>query len=160
VASGNATAAKDTLVVIANDSGAVILDLKLVGTAAEARGVNAVFAAELLKLTVRGANAGEAALIVCRKNKLKVHLSCTTDLLGVRFDLHALIDGVNAGGNKTACANDFDKAETASTDLINIFKVAKRRNVHACNSRGFENGCVFRNLIFSAVDLYFYHIHF
>ena len=112
----NATTAKNTLVVVAND-GSGVVDLVFVLYAAELFLVYAVLVAELLKLAGGAAYAGETLTVVVRKKQLEVGLSGLVDLGGVGQNLHSLGYGINASSNqseRSAALRYFNKAKTAS----------------------------------------------
>ena len=70
LAGGNTAAAKHALVVIPYKVGSGLVKRVNRLEALKSGGVNAVIAAELLKLAVGGTNAGKTLFIVGRKNKL------------------------------------------------------------------------------------------
>ena len=98
--SGHAAAAKDTLVVIADEvQGRVILII--VGLFAfELNLVYAVLKTQLLQLAVVGTRAGQTLFIVVGEQELKGCLAVFADLGGVGKDLGALtVNGIDAGGD-------------------------------------------------------------
>ena len=101
--------------------------------ALKSRFVNAVIAAELLKLAVGGTNAGKTLLIVCRKNKLQGGSSCFLNFLGVCKHLHTLTYGVYAGGNnpEASALVSLDNADTAGADLVLFLHKAECGNFNS-----------------------------
>ena len=60
------------------------------------------------------------------ENQLNVHLTCSLNLICVCKDLCAVtLDGIYTGSNKTSCTHYLYEAETASTDLVNVLKIAE-----------------------------------
>ena len=124
-----AAAAKDTLVVIADDGGSVV-DLILVLNATKACLVNAVLVAELLELAGCAAYAGETLAVVVGKKQLKVGLSRLIDLRCICEDLHSLGYGVYTSSyhsERLTALRNLNETETASADLVDILKVTKCR---------------------------------
>ena len=120
--------------------------------AAEVMLVHAVLIAERLQLTGGAAHAGEAVLLVVGEQQLEVHLSRFHDAGRVGGDLHALVYGINAGGDETARALDLDEAEAACADLIDVLQIAKCRDVDAGVARSLENGDALFDRVILAVD--------
>ena len=161
IGAGSYTAtAKDTLVVIADDSGrGSVKRLFFLLCCREVIFVTAEVACELLKLAVGGTDAGEALLLVSGKNELDVHLAGCSYLLGVCEHLHTLVYGVYAGGNETSCSLNLNKAKAASADLIDILEIAECGNFDSCILCSLKHCDTGGNGIVRAVDLYIYHIH-
>jgi hypothetical protein len=148
----NASAAKDTLVVISYKvRGRVV---KLIGglEAFKSMRINSVLKAELLKLAVGGTRAGETVHIVGGKDKLESCLSCGSDLCGVGLNLHTVGNGVYAGGNKTASAGSLNNTDTASADFVLFLHIAESGNLHACCAGSLENGGALRHADSYAVN--------
>jgi hypothetical protein len=157
-----ASAAEDTLAGVTDDScrGGIKMLLGLI--ACEIFLVYLVLTAELLKLTGRGAYAGEALSVMVRKKKLEVHLSRSHNSRRIGNDLHAVtVYGIYASGNETSCSLYLYKAETASTDLVDILEVAKGGNIDICHFSGFKDGDALGNGIIFAVyfNIYSFHLH-
>ena len=162
--SGNATTAKDALVVIADDGGRGIY-LVVILFALECVLVYSVLVAELLKLAGGGAYARETSLVVVGENELKVGLSCSVDLGSIGEDGHTLGYGVNASGYHaigSAALGYFNKAETASADLVDILKIAKSGNIDFCDTGSLKDGHTLIYGVISAIDLdiNFFHCGF
>ena len=120
---------------------------------------HAVVAAELLKLAVAAAYAGEAFLPVGGENQLKGVPAALSDLLGVGEHFHALVDGEHASRDERTGSLDLDHADTAGADLVHILEVAEGGNLDARISRRFKD----RNALGYAqghiIYLYVYHFH-
>ena len=158
--SGNATAAKDTFVVVTNEeSGAFVLETFHVSACETVLVGHAEIAAELLQFTAAAADAGETFFLVCGKDEFKVGLSGGLNLGGVCIDFHAVCDFGYASSHKTSCALDFNKAEAASADLIDVLEVAECGNIDFRNSGSVDDLTACGDFIFASVDFYSNHIH-
>ena len=115
-----AAAAKDTLVVIANEEGCARVEFVVDARTREMTFFAAILVSQLLKLAGGAAHAGQTFLFVVREHQLEICLSRGEHLRGVREDLHALVDRIYARGYESARARDFDKAETAGADLVDV----------------------------------------
>ncbi len=117
IADGYAAAAKDALVVIADDGRREVINLVLVHASGEHIGiVNAKLLAQRLQLAALAAGAGEALLLMVGEEQLKDNLARLTNLRGVGLDNHIGAYGQNAGGLKRAGAGIY-YAHTASAKL-------------------------------------------
>ena len=115
-----AAAAEDTLVVITNEERRAFVFFVFDARAVEMTFLAAVFVSQLLKLAGGAAHTGQTFLFVVREHQLEIGLSRGEHLRGVREDLHALVDRIYARGYESARARDFDKAETAGADLVDV----------------------------------------
>ena len=158
--SSDATAAKDTFVVVTNEeSGAFVLCVLDVLTCETVFVFNAEVAAELLQFTAAAADAGETFFLVGGEDEFKVGLSGGLNLGGVCIDFHAVCDFGYASSHKTSCALDFNKAEAASADLIDVLEVAECGNIDFRNSGSVDDLTACGDFIFASVDFYSNHIH-
>ena len=158
-----ASAAKDTLVVITDDSRAGLVQRIAIYNASEVRLLNAVVTAELLKLAVCASHAGKTFLFVVGEDKLKVELSRIYNLGGIGLDFHTLGYRVNACGYHSEGLTTLGylyKAETAGTDLIYIFKVTESRDVDIGSLCGFQNRGTLCYGIIPAVNFNIYSFHY
>ena len=151
ITSRYATAAGDTFGVIANDRGRKLVDRSFGLVAVVGILVNAVFLTKLLKLTVAASYTRGAFAVVVGKNKLKIDLSCLTELFVIGPDLHTLTDGGYAGRLKCTRALDLYKAKTASADFVNVLKIAESRDIDVGFASRFENCIVGRHFNVDAV---------
>ena len=94
------------------------------------------------------------------KDKLKIHLSCLSDLNRIGYDIHTLGNGIYASGYhsewaklRSAHLGNLYKTETASTDLVDVLQIAKGGNINMGNASSLQNGRTGRNLIICAIDL-------
>ena len=122
--SSYAAAAKDTLVVVANDGNRGKIERILGLFALEVFLVNTVLLAELLELAGGAADAGQTLSVVVGKNELEVGLTSLSDSGAISSDFHTLVYGIYAGGNESAGALDFNEAETACADLVDVLHIA------------------------------------
>ena len=136
-----ATAAENTLLIVANEkcralivSRLGILALKMLLI------VYTVVAAELLKLTILTADAGEAFSLMSGKNKLEVCLSVFLNFGSVCEYLHAIVCGGYACCHETARTLYFYKAKTAGAYLVDALEIAERGDINICGAGGVENG--------------------
>ena len=74
------------------------------------------------------------------KKKFKRGLPRLSDLFGIGKYFHALVYGVNAGGDEAARALDFDHADAAGADFVDILQIAEGGDIDARDFRGFQNG--------------------
>lgn len=156
-----AAAAKDTLAVVTNDSSGGVIDLGLGLIATEVILVYTVLNAKLLELTVGGTGARETLLVVVGKKELKVHFTHCANLGSIGKDLGAVtLDGIYTSCNGTSCAYDFNKAQTASANLVDILKIAEGGDINVCHSCSFEDGGTVRNAVVVAIDFYIDHFGF
>ena len=157
-----ATAAKDTLVVIADDGGSVV-DLILVLNATEACLVNAVLVAKLLKLAGGATGAGQALLIVVGKKQLKIHLSGVDDLGRIGKNRHTVGARIYASGYHTvgsATLGYLNQAKAASADRVDVLQIAQSRNLNFCGSCCLKDStAVFYGVIY-AINFYVNRCHF
>ncbi len=159
VASTHAATAEDALGVISYKVRGGVVDLSLRNRACKAVCIlNAVLTAELLKLAVGAAYAGEASLVMYGKDELEVGLAALSDELGVGVNLKTLIDGVYASGNRSAAALYFYNAHTASADLVDVLKIAESRNLYTGKTCSLKNGRTGRSLYINTVDFYIDHV--
>ena len=154
--SSYAAAAEDTLVIIANDGngGSIEVLMFLLCAVAEAILIALIFLSEILEFAVCGTDAGEALLLVSGKNELDIGLSCCSDLGSVCLDLHTVVNGIYASGNKAASALNFNEAETARADLVYILEVAKCGDVDVRIFAGFKYGDTCGYGIINTVNFY------
>ena len=80
------------------------------------------------------------------KKQFYVDLAGFTDSGRVCENLHAFLNLVVAGSNKMVDSLHFYNADTAGTDLIDIFQIAKIRNVKTVVAAGVQNPGSFWNL--------------
>ena len=74
------------------------------------------------------------------KKQFHVNLAGFADPRGVCENLHAFLNLVVAGGNEMVNSLHFYNADTAGTDLVDIFQIAKIRNVKTVVAAGPESG--------------------
>ena len=134
-----AAAAKDTLIVVTNEECCGGIERIVYTLTLEVACIAAVLVCEGLKLTAGGTGAGETLLLVVGKNKLEVGLSCSENLGSVGVDLHSVVNGIYASGNKSASAYNFNEAEAARADFVDILKVAESGNFYSGILRSLEN---------------------
>ena len=98
-----------------------------------------IVAAELLKLAVSASYAGKALAVVGGKYQLKRLTPCRCYFGGISVYLHAVGNGVDAGGDhslgterRTSHLGDLCNAHTAGTDLVYLLEVAEGGNLNAC----------------------------
>jgi hypothetical protein len=152
---GNATTAKNALIVVTNDGGRVV-DLISVPNTAELVLIHTVLIAELLKLAGRAANAGETLTVVVGKKQLQVGLSGLHDLGSIGQNLHSLGYGIYASGYQTegsATLGHLNKAQTAGADLVDILQITKSGDINLSGSCSLQNRGSLRNSVRYAVDL-------
>ena len=77
--------------------------------------------AELLKLTMSAAYAGETFSVVVGENKLQCLFTRFQYLWSVGEYLHAFVDRIYTGGNKASGTFDFYNADTAGANFIDFF---------------------------------------
>ena len=162
-ASSNTATAQNALAGIAHDRGGGAVHAGLSHCALEAVLVHAVLLAESLQLAGGGAYAGEALLIVVGDQQLQIGLAGSHDLGRVGDDLHALADGVYAGGDHTegsAALGYLNKAQTASADLVDLLQIAKSGDVDAGFLSGIQNGSALGGSNRDPIDFQIYHIHY
>ena len=80
------------------------------------------------------------------KKQFHVDLAGFADPRGVCENLHAFLNLVVAGGNEMVDSLHFYNADTAGTDLVDIFQIAKIRNVKTIVAAGVQNPGSFWNL--------------
>ena len=73
------------------------------------------------------------------KKQFHVDLAGFADPRGVCENLHAFLNLVVAGGNEMVDSLHFYNADTAGTDLVDIFQIAKIRNVKTVVAAGVQN---------------------
>ena len=118
-ARGDAAAAENTLGIVAHEMQRAVVVDRVRHRSLVARGVlDAELLAERLQLAVLAALAGQAGLVVDGQKHLKRHLAGLNNLGRVGVNLHALVDGIDAGGNQSLCALYLNHADTAGADLI------------------------------------------
>ena len=156
---GHAAAAQHALQVVANDRGRDLVDLVGGNIALVAVLVfHAVLYAQSLQLTVGGAHAAQALLVVVGQDQLQVDLAGLADRGGIGLYVHAFADGHHAGGSQGAAAGVHD-AHTAGADLIDVLQVAQGGNADARGFCGFQYGGAGRDGYRDAVDCQVDHIH-
>ena len=153
----DAAAAEDALFVVAHEiaGGGILLVLGLF--ALEAVLVAAVLVGELLQFAVGGADAGEALLFMVGEQQLERGLARLAHFFGIGEYLHALVDGVHAGGDQRTGALHLANADAAGADLVDVFEIAEGGDVDADRFGGFENGAPLRDLHRNIVDFQMYH---
>ena len=162
VAGAYAAAAENTFIGVADDGRAGVFDLKLI---LADRGEIVLFNAEVMRVFLKfaglGADAGKTLFLVCGKHKLNVHLSCGLYLFGIGEDLRTVaLDGIYAGGYKSARAHYLNKAQAAGADLVDILEVAQRGNIDAGGLARLQHRGAVGNGIVRAVYLYVKHFSF
>ena len=155
----HAAAAQDALVVVAHHMRRGIVDGVALAAADEAHAVDAVVAAELLQLTVGAAHAGQTVLVVGGKQQLQVRLAGRLHFFAVCHDLHAFIDGVHTRGDQAARAFDLHNADTARTDLVDLFQIAQGRNLNAHAVGRFQDSRAGSDFVGHVIDLDMYGFH-
>ena len=122
--------------------------------------VHAVVVAELLELAVAASDAGEALLVMVGEKQLKGGLSAVAHGGSIGEYFHTLVDGVHAGGNQRTGALDFDNADTAGADGVDLRQVAKCGYFNSGIACCFKNCRTLRDGNRHAVDFNIDHIHF
>ena len=97
--------------------------------------------------------------VVLRKNEFEVRFSCKANLFAIGVHLHSLLNGGVAGCNKAISALYFNNADSACTDFVNLFKVAKSGNIHFCKLCRFENGYAIVCFNGHSVNEKLYHLY-
>ena len=136
-----ATAAENTFLIVANEECRALIVSRLGIFAREMLFiVHAVVAAELLKLAILAADAGETFSLMSGKNKLEVCLSVFLNLGSICEYLHALVCGSNAGCHESARTLYLYKAKAAGAYLVYALEIAERGDINICGAGGVKNG--------------------
>ena len=94
------------------------------------------------------------------ENQLQRGLAGFNDGRTIRPDFRAFtVKRINAGSNQAAGALDFDDADAAGADRVDIFQVAEGRDIDADRVGSFQNCGTLGNRIIPAVDFYIDVIH-
>ncbi len=101
--------------------------------------------AELHKLTVAAAHAGQAVLAVIGQQQLQCLLSGIHHGRGIGPYLHAVIDRVNTGSHQASCSFYFYNAHPAGADLVDVFQITECGDLHLEKSCGLQNGNALRD---------------
>ena len=158
--SGNATAAKDTFIIVTNEEGSAFIFCVRDVFACETIFVfNTEVAAELLQFTAAAADAGETFFLVSGENEFKVGLSGSHNLGGVRSDFHAVRYFGNASSHEASCALDFNETESASADFVDVLEIAESGNIDLRDSGSVDDLAACGNFIIATVNFYSNHIH-
>ena len=154
------TTAEDTFVVVTNEESGAFVFFVFIVFAFEAGFVcNTEIVAKLLELTAVAADTGETFSLMCGEDELEVGLSGFNNLGGVCPDFHAVGYGCYAGSHKTSGAFHFNKAKTASADLVYVLEIAKGGDINFCDSCGIDDLDTRRDFIFTSVDFNGYSFH-
>jgi len=142
VTNSNATTAKNAFIVISYEVGVGVFDSVFGNGACKTVNVfNAVFLTESLKFAVLVSYAGETFFVVSREDKLKSSLSGLSYSGSIGENFHIGSYGINAGSNEGSCALNFNNADTASADSVDIFEEAESGNFYTNGVSRVENGC-------------------
>ena len=142
----NATTAKNAFIVISYEVGVGVFDSVFRSSACKTVNVfNAVFLTESLKFAVLVSYAGKTFFVMGGKDKLKSSLSGLSYSGSVGENFHVGSYGINAGSNEGSCALNFNNADTASADSVDIFEEAESGNFYTNGVSRVENGCSGRN---------------
>jgi hypothetical protein len=120
---------------------------------------DAVLFGQGLELAALVAHAGEAFHPVVGQDQFQGPLAGVVGLLGIRVDLHALVDGIDASRHEALGALDLGKAHSAGADGVDLFEITKRRDPEPGQTRSFQNGGAGRTFDLQAVNFYFNSTH-
>ena len=150
----NTATAQDALGVVADHVGSGLVDLGGVLVAGvEVLVLDTVLTAQSLQLAVAGTDAGQAGAVMIGEQQLQGLLPVGNDLgrVGENFGV-VPINGIHTGSAEAAGALDFNDADTAGADRIDVLEVAEGGDGDAGHSGCFQNGSTLGNGHFNAVD--------
>ena len=111
----------------------------------------------LLKLTGAAAHAGCAVAVVLAEYELNVNVPCLAHARTVCENNHAVLGLGVAGGNKALVVLDFNNADAARAYFVELFEVAKGRNMYIGFFCRVKNGCAVLNLNGNIINCKLYH---
>ena len=110
-----------------------------------------------MKLTGAAAHAGCAVAVVLAEYELNVNIPCLAHTRTVCENNHAVLGLGVAGGNKALVVLDFNNADAARAYFVELFEVAKGRNMYIGFFCRVKNGCAVLNLNGNIINCKLYH---